>query len=214
MTTKTEMQYIVIIEDNSDLLEAYKVILNSLSHFCVVGTYTTCEEALKSFKKDSPDIVLIDISLPGMNGIQGIREIKKIRPQTKIMVISVHDDSPSIFDALCAGAIGYITKDSSHHELVKAVEDIISGGAPMSTRIANMVVKSFHLNPVSPLTEREQAVLQQLSMGKTYSFIAQELNISKDTVKTHIQHIYDKLQVNNKDDALIKARRDNLVKGK
>ena len=87
----------------------------------------------------------------------------------------------------------------------------MNGGAPMSTRIANMVVKSFHLNPINPLTEREHTVLQHLALGKTYSFIAQELNISKDTVKTHIQHIYDKLQVNSKDEALVKARKDNLV---
>lgn len=206
-----EKQYIVIIEDNIELREAYRVMLNSITYLHVVGMYTTCEEAIKNIKRDDPTVVLIDLTLPGMSGIQGIREIKKINPNIKIMVISVHDDSPYIFDALCAGAMGYITKDSGHQELIRGIEDLVRGGAPMSTRIANMVVKSFHLNPVSPLTAREQTVLQQLAQGKTYSFIAQELHISKDTVKTHIQHIYDKLQVSSKDEALQKARKDNLV---
>lgn len=205
------MKYIVIIEDNNELLDAYRLILNNLGDYQVVGAYLTCEEALLNFKRDNPDIVLIDLKLPGMSGVQGIKEIKKLNANVKVIVISVHDDSPNIFDALCAGAIGYITKDSGHQELVRAIEEVVSGGAPMSTRIANMVVQSFHINPLTPLTEREQTVLQHLAMGKTYSFIAKELHISKDTVKTHIQHIYDKLQVNNKDDALVKARKENLV---
>jgi DNA-binding NarL/FixJ family response regulator len=123
----------------------------------------------------------------------------------------VHDDSTHVFEALCGGAIGYLTKDSNHLEILNAVNQVFAGGAPMSAKIANMIVRSFHINPQSPLTERETQVLQQLAQGKTYDYIAQTLFVSRDTIKTHIRHIYEKLQVDNKSDAVIKARNQNYV---
>ncbi len=202
---------IVIIEDNVELRDAYKILLKGINNYLIVGLYDDCETALKNFSKDNPDLILIDLNLPGMDGVAGILKFKKIDPKIRILVVSVHDDSPHVFDALCAGAIGYITKDSNHQELIAAIEQVSNGGAPMSARIANMIVRSFHVNPQTPLTDRETDVLKQLAQGKTYDYIAKALNVTRDTVKTHIRHIYEKLQVNNKSEAVIKARKDNLV---
>lgn len=202
---------IVIVEDNDELRNAYNILLKNVHGFQIISLYSDCETALKNFEKDQADLMLVDLNLPGMGGIAGITKFKKLNPDLKILVVTVHDDSPHVFDALCAGALGYITKDSSHQELVMAIEQIAQGGAPMSAKIATMIVRSFHLNPQSPLTERETDVLKQLSQGKTYDYIARALQVSKDTVKTHIRHIYEKLQVDNKSEAVIKARKDNLV---
>jgi DNA-binding NarL/FixJ family response regulator len=202
---------IVIIEDNVELREAYDLLLRNNNDYKVVGLYDDCESALKHFAKDGPEVLLVDLNLPGMSGLTGISKFKKINPDVKILVVTVHDDSPHVFDALCAGAIGYITKDANLQELILAIDQVVNGGAPMSAKIANMIVKSFHINPKTPLTDRETDVLKQLAQGKTYGYIADDLNVSKDTVKTHIRHIYEKLQVNNKSDAVIKAKKDNLV---
>lgn len=211
MKNENEFYRIVIIEDNHDLREAYETIIRSFEDFTVVNSYSTCEEALKKISKDRPDLVMIDLTLPGINGIEGTIRIKKINPQIKVLVITVHDDSDHVFDSLCAGAIGYITKDFNHNELITVLNQVMSGGAPMSPKIASMIIRSFHKNPKTPLTDRETDVLKQLAVGKTYEYIAKDLLISRDTVKTHIKHIYEKLQVNNKSEALLRARKDNLV---
>lgn len=213
MTWNSESDFfrIVIVEDNLELRRSYELILNSFEDFSVINTYETCEEAIRQLGKDRPDLVLIDLTLPGMNGIEGTARIRKANPSIKVLVITVHDDSEHVFDALCAGAGGYITKDLNQNDLLFSVRQVFEGGAPMSPKIANLIIRSFHRNPETPLTERETDVLKNLAKGKTYEYIARDLNISKDTVKTHIKHIYEKLQVNNKSDALIKARRDNLV---
>lgn len=206
-----ECNRIVIIEDNDDLRHAYETIISSHSDFSVVGTFSDCETALKKISKDEPDLVLIDLTLPGMSGVVGIAKIRRLLPKVKVLVVTVHDDSEHVFDALCAGAIGYITKDVNANELMASIRQVLSGVASMSPRIATLIIESYHRNPKTPLTNRETDVLQSLATGKTYDYIAKELNMSKDTVKTHIRHIYDKLQVNNKSEALIKARKDNLV---
>jgi len=202
---------IVIVEDNVELREAYNILLKNVHGLQIIALYDDCESALKNFRKDDADLMLVDLNLPGMDGISGIARFKKLNPELQILVVTVHDDSPHVFDALCAGALGYITKDAGHQELVNAIEQIAMGGAPMSAKIANMIVRSFHLNPKSPLTDRETDVLKQLSQGKTYDYIAMALHVSKDTVKTHIRHIYEKLQVDNKSEAVILARKNNFV---
>ncbi|HYG04227.1 MAG TPA: response regulator transcription factor, partial [Chryseosolibacter sp.] len=196
---------IVIVEDNKELREAYTLILGSLTDYAVTNAYNDCETCIKHLGKDCPHLIIMDLNLPGMNGIAGIVKIKKLEPRTNILVVTINDDSENVFDALCAGAIGYMTKDAIHDELIPAVERIFRGSAPMSAKIATMIVKSFHLNPKSPLTDRETAVLRKLAEGKTYDYIAQELHVTRDTVKTHIRHIYEKLQVDNKSEAVIKA---------
>lgn len=202
---------IVIIEDNEDLRNAYEMIVRSLEEYFVVATYSRCEEALRKIVRDHPDLVLMDLSLPGMSGLEGILKIKQKLSAVKVVVLTVHDDPESVFEAFCAGAIGYITKDSNHIQLIEAINEAFTGGAPMSSKIAHMIIRSFHKNPKSPLTDRETDVIKSLAQGKTTDYIARELSVSIDTIKTHIKHIYGKLQVNNRSDAVVKAREQKLV---
>jgi DNA-binding NarL/FixJ family response regulator len=205
------MERIIVIEDNGELREIYSLVLRSVGGYDVVATYDSCEDAIKDLLKTKPDLAIIDLTLPGMSGINGIHKIKKVLPNVKVMVVTVHDDHESVFSSFCAGAIGYLTKDADPQDLIKAVGQVFAGGAPMTPKIATMIISSFHTNPKTPLTDRETDVLRQLSQGKSYDYIAAALNITRDTVKTHIRHIYEKLQVNNKSEAVIKARKDNLV---
>ncbi len=202
---------IIIVEDNEPIKDGFALIINSFSKYYVVNTYTNCEAALKNLRKDDPDIILMDIELPGMSGIEGIKRVKKVSPQIDIIVNTIHENQEKVFEALCAGASGYITKNSSHNELLNALDQISSGGAPLSGNIAKMVVKSFQKNLQSPLTSRETEVLELLSKGKSYSIIADELFITKETAKSHIKNIYSKLHVNSKSQAIDKALREKLI---
>ena len=161
----------------------------------------------KNLESDLPDLILMDIELPGISGIEGIRKIKKIHPEINFIVITVHEENEKVFDALCAGASGYLTKNISSQKLIDSILEVQQGGAPMSTNIARMVINSFHRSNQSPLSPRETEILLHLSRGKSYSMIADELFINKETVRTHIKNIYHKLDVNSRDEA-IKAARD------
>ena len=202
---------IVIVEDNEAVREGFTLIINSVNKYFVVNGYDNCEEALKNLRKDKPEIVIMDLELPGMNGIEGIGEIKKLNPGVDIIVNSIYENSELVFQALCAGANGYITKNASHYELLDAIDEVINGGAPMSSKIAKLVVNSFQKNPNSPLSARETEVLELLSKGKSYSMIARDLYITKETAKSHIKNIYSKLQVNSKSEAIEKATREKLI---
>ncbi|SDM12625.1 DNA-binding response regulator, NarL/FixJ family, contains REC and HTH domains [Catalinimonas alkaloidigena] len=202
---------ITIVEDNVPLKDAFAIMLASNENYYVTNTYTNCEAALRNLEVDAPDIVLMDLKLPGMSGIQGIAKIKRIRPETEILVISVYEDSKQVFDALCAGASGYITKNTGYAELLGAIEELLNGGAPMSAKIASLVVKSFQRNQDTPLTPKETDVLFHLAKGKTYAAIADALSVSKETVKTHVKHIYEKLHVSNKSEAIQKAMHQKLI---
>ena len=212
MIEETEMKNrIEIVEDNDVVRDGLKLLINSMSNHVVVGAYISCEQALKNLDKDMPDVILMDLDLPGMSGIEGIKRIKKRTPEIQILVITVHEDSEMVFEALCAGASGYITKNANHSRLLDAIDEIQKGGAPMSSKIARMVVGSFQKNYNSPLTARETEVLELLAKGKSYTVIADELFIHKETVKSHIKNIYFKLQVNSKADALEFARKNKLI---
>lgn len=202
---------IEIVEDNDVVRDGLQLLISSMSNYTVVGAYINCELALKNLEKDMPDVILMDIDLPGMSGIEGIIRIKKIHPEIHIIVITVHEDYEVVFDALCAGASGYITKNANHSRLLDAIDEVQSGGAPMSSKIAKLVVSSFQKNPNSPLTTRETEVLELLAKGKSYTVIADELFIHKETVKSHIKNIYFKLHVNCKADALEIARKNKLI---
>ncbi len=202
---------ILIIEDNDVVRDGFELLINSLSEHDVVGTYATCEEAIKNIGKLNPHIILMDIELPGMSGIEGTRLIRKSHPDINILVITVHDDSDLVFQALVAGASGYITKNAPHNKILDAINEVSKGGAPMSSKIARMVVESFQRNQNSPLSPRETEVLELLSEGKSYSVIADELFIHKETVKSHIKNIYYKLQVNSKAAAIEVARKNKLI---
>ena len=202
---------IVIIEDNDVVREGLNVLISGFGGHKVTGIYESCENAFKNIEKDQPDLVLMDMELPGMNGIEGIKLIKKKWPETDVLMLTVHDDSEIVFQALVSGASGYITKNSPHNKILDAINEIRNGGAPMSTNIARMVVESFQKNRNSPLSRRETEVLELLASGKSYSVIADELFIHKETVKTHIKNIYGKLQVNSKAAAIAMARKNKLI---
>ncbi len=202
---------VLVVEDDAEIRNSFSLIVNSSQKFMVVGAYGKCEEAIENIHKDRPEIVLMDIELPGMNGIQGARIIKDKASHTEVIMVSVYEDSELVFEALKAGASGYITKSANYLELLSALEEITKGGAPMSSKIARMVIDNFHVNPNSPLTRRETEILQLISEGKTYTQISEELFISKETAKTHIKNIYSKLQVNSKSEAIAKANQERLI---
>lgn len=195
-----------------EIRNSFETIVNSSQKFTVVKGYSNCEDAIKHLNHDKPDIVLMDIELPGgMNGIQGTKIIKEKSPHTDIIMVTVFEDSELVFEALKSGASGYITKSANYLELLTALEEITKGGAPMSSKIARLVIDNFHVNPNSPLTKRETEILQLIAEGKTYTQISEELFISKETSKTHIKNIYSKLQVKSKSEAIARANQDKLI---
>lgn len=202
---------IVIVEDNDAVREGFSLIINSVSDYYVVNTYANAEDAIKRIKTDQPNVVLMDLELPGINGIEAISIIKKDHPNIEFIVNTIYENSDLVFQALCAGASGYITKNTNHSELLDAIDEVLNGGAPMSSKIAKMVVASFQKNHNSPLSPRETEVLELLAKGKSYSMIAQELFVTKETAKSHIKNIYSKLQVNSKSEAIAKATKDKLI---
>jgi len=202
---------VMIVEDDQEIRNSFTLIVNSSQKFMVVSAYGSAEDAIANLNRDKPEIVLMDIELPGVNGIHGTKVIKDKSPHTDIIMVSVYEDSELVFEALKAGASGYITKSANYMELLSALDEIVKGGAPMSSRIARMVIDNFHVNPNSPLTKRETEILQLISEGKTYTQISEELFISKETAKTHIKNIYSKLQVNSKSEAIAKANLEKLI---
>lgn len=202
---------VLIIEDDPEIRNSFTLIVNSSQKFMVINSYSKCEDAIENLHRDRAEIVLMDIELPGMNGIQGTKIIKDKAPHTDIVMVSVYEDSELVFEALKAGASGYITKSANYMELLSALDEITKGGAPMSSKIARMVIANFHVNPNSPLTRRETEILQLISEGKTYTQISEELFISRETSKTHIKNIYSKLQVNCKSEAIAKATQERLI---
>ncbi len=202
---------LIIIEDDEIIRESFISLINESVKFLCSAGYESCENALKNINKTNPDIVLMDIGLPGMSGIEGIKKIKKLKPGTDIIVVTVHADDENIFEALCAGAGGYLIKNITPGKLLDSLEEVLRGGAPMSTGIARKVIQSFHHNMHTPLSSRETEVLRLLAKGKSYTMIAAELFIDKETVRTHIKNIYQKLNVNSKASAIERASKDKLI---
>ena len=202
---------VVIVEDNVDVSEILREYVESNANLFISGCYSNCEDAIKNLKTDNPNIVLMDIDLPGISGIEGTKKIKKLLPSADVIIITVFENSENVFAALCAGASGYLTKNIKSQELLSSIDECLSGGAPMSMKIAKMVVTSFKKSNQSPLSERETEILSHLSFGKSYNSIADLLFISKDTVKYHIKNIYIKLQVDSKEDAIEKANREKYI---
>lgn len=208
---ETASKRLLIIEDNVLIRQGFATVIQRTSAYSVVGQYDTCEEALRKLADDRPDIILMDIILPGMSGIEGTSRIKRLYPNCIVLIITVVEDSEKVFQSLCAGAGGYLVKNASVDALVASIDEAVAGGAPMSLHIASLVVKSFALNHDSPLSSRETQVLQSIAQGKTYTKIAAELFIDKETVRSHIRNIYYKLEVNNKSDALRKASQNKWL---
>ncbi|HKI78914.1 MAG TPA: response regulator transcription factor [Ignavibacteriaceae bacterium] len=209
--SKNHIIKVAIVEDDELIRESFVELLGSSGRYDCVGDYNNCEDAIKNLDKDLPDVIMMDIELPGISGIEGIIKIKKSHPDIDIISVTVHDEDDKVFETLCAGACGYLTKNVSPKKLMDSIEEAYSGGAPMSTNIARKVVKSFQRNIETPLSPRETEVLQLLAKGKSYTMIADELFIDKETVRSHIKNIYMKLEVNSKSQAIEKATKDKLI---
>lgn len=206
----------IVVEDQRDLREGLQILINFTPGFKCLGAFRTMEEALARIKYDLPDVVLSDIGLPGMSGIEGIKILKELYPDLIILVLTVYDDNEKIFDALCAGASGYLLKQTDPAELLKSVKEAVAGGAPMSPEVAMRVIKLFRdIRPPErvdyDLTPHEQRLLKLLVQGHNYVTAAEELKTSYNTVKFHVRNIYDKLQVHSKSEAVAIAMRDRLV---
>jgi NarL family two-component system response regulator LiaR len=200
-----------IIEDNDQFRDALETIIKGQNEFALVGSFSSAEKAINELLNKPPDIVISDISLPGMRGTELIVRIKDKLRNTQFMVCSIHDDDETIFEALKCGASGYILKDPvTAEEIVKAIRDLYNGGSPMSPFIARKVIGSFQkpvINDESAvLSSREREVLELLSKGLLYKEIAERLGVSHETVKKHLKNIYQKLHVQNKIEALNKFR--------
>lgn len=196
-----------IIEDDKEYRQGLVNIIESSDKFLCLNQSDSCEYFIKNFKQDKPDVILLDIELPpGISGAVGAKLLKKTFPSTEIIMLTVHEDSESVFKSLSNGATGYLVKNISPENLIAAIEEVVNGGSPMSMQIARMITESFRKNKkTEELTEREQEVLNLLRDGKSYQAIANKLFISKSTVKFHIKNIYRKLHVLNKYEAIMKS---------
>lgn len=199
-----------IVEDTEDIREALRVLINGSTGFECRHVFPDAENALENMPADDIDVVLMDINLPGMDGIECMKALKPKMPRTQFMMCTVYDDDDYIFKALQSGATGYILKRTSPAQILEAIRDLHEGGSPMSSEIARRVVDSMQKKKrtsgaVEMLTERETEILDFLAKGFLYKEIAAELSISKETVKKHIHNIYDKLQVQTRTEALNKA---------
>ena len=201
-----------IVEDNDKLRATLARVLNRAEGFRCLSQYANAEDALKDLPQVRPDVVLMDINLPGMNGVQCVRQLKTLLPQIQVMMLTVYEDTENIFNALAAGASGYMLKRTSSKELLEAIQDVQRGGSPMTMHIARKVVQSFQHTATTAqstenLSEREQQVLDLLSQGLMYKEIAEKLGISYETVHTYIRRIYEKLQVRTRTEAVAKFLR-------
>ncbi|HYW74192.1 MAG TPA: response regulator transcription factor [Pyrinomonadaceae bacterium] len=218
MTTQTTIEIIkaAVIEDMKDIRDGLTTLINFTEGFRCTGSYRSMEEALARIDADVPDVLLSDIGLPGMSGIQGIRLIKERYPEMQVLILTVYDDDDRIFDALCAGASGYLLKRTPPAKLLDSIREAMSGGAPVSPEVASRVIKffrEFHRGEREDydLTPHETRLLKLLTEGYNYQTAAEKLGVSYNTVKFHVRHIFDKLQVHSKSEAVVKAMRDRLV---
>ncbi len=208
MTMTDPFIRIGIIEDDETIRESYSYLIGSIDGYRVVCTFASFEEAVKTITGESPDVILLDIELPGINGVDAIPKLKKLLPDTQIIILTVYENEEMIFKALTNGAAGYLTKNTSPEKIIEAIREAMEGGGPMSANVARLVIKSFQRNENSPMTKRETEILEQIATGKSRKRIADEMFIDLETVKSHIKNIYGKLNVHSKADA-IKLAKDN-----
>jgi DNA-binding NarL/FixJ family response regulator len=201
-----------IVEDNDQLRGTLARVLGRAEGFQCVGQHASAEAALEALPKEKPAVVLMDINLPGMNGVECVRKLKQLLPEVQVMMLTVYEDTDNIFNALAAGATGYMLKRTPRDELLAAIREVHAGGSPMTTHIARKVVQSFQrapaaAEPTEDLSPREREVLDCLAQGFLYKEIADKLGISYETVHTYIRRIYEKLQVRTRTEAVAKFLR-------
>lgn len=202
---------VMVVEDDRGLREQIAKLLETAADIDCLGLFSSAEEALPKIVEKQPDVVLMDIKLPGMSGIQCVAEIKKACPEMQVIMVTVYEDSERIFRALKAGASGYIIKSDSPDQLVEAIRDVYKGGAPMSISIARKVVKHFHMIGISPLetdnlSHREREVLELLAQGFIYKEIGDKLKIGVTTVRTYVKNICHKMHVRSRVEAVARHR--------
>ena len=214
MINKTD---VIIIEDNDLLRDLLKEAINKSSDINCKNTFNSGEAALEFIEKEElvPHIILLDIGLPGMSGIELIPELKKLSPSSKIIIITIHDDDENVFNAICAGASGYLLKDLSADNIVSSISEVMNGGAPMNSHIAKKVLSMFRDQNLKSegydLSEREKEILSLLVDGLSKKQIAEKIFLSHHTVDSHIRNIYAKLEVHSRSSAISKAIREKLL---
>lgn len=207
---------VAIIEDQREVRDGLVMLINGTKGFRCTGSFRTVEEAIANISRELPDVVLTDLGLPGLSGVEGIKLIRARHPDVPFVALTVYDDDERVFEALCAGAYGYLLKNTPPARLLECLREVVSGGAPMSPEIARRVVTLFRdYRPPEKsehqLTPQEKEILKLLVEGHSYKTAAFKLNISTHTVSFHLRNIYGKLQVHSKSEAVVKALRHNLV---
>lgn len=215
--TETRTIKIAIVEDLREIREGLARLINATPDYRCTGAYGSMEEALEKIPHNLPDLVLSDIGLPGIDGISGITILKERYPELLILMLTVYDDNERIFDALCAGACGYLLKKTPWEKVVEALKEAVEGGSPMSPEVARRVISLFReIKPPKEaayeLTPHEVRLLRMLVEGHSYKTAAADLHVSVNTIKFHLRHIYDKLQVHTKSEAVAKALRHGLTR--
>jgi DNA-binding NarL/FixJ family response regulator len=201
-----------IVDDEKKLCQSIATFLNNSPGFRCISIYGSATAALQHLPTDRPDVVLMDINMAGMNGIECVQQLKVLTPKIQILMLTVYDDTEQIFKALAAGATGYLLKRHEPGELLQAIRDVQAGGSPMSNSIARKVVASFQKASKAGekqdlLTAKEQEVLDFLAQGLAYKQIGDKLGISINTIRTHLRHIYEKLHVQSRTEAVAKYLR-------
>ena len=207
---------VVIIEDLREVRESLASLIAGTNGFLCAGSYRTMQDALKGISGSNPDVILTDIGLPGMDGIEGTRILRERFPQVPIVALTVYDDEERVFNAICAGASGYLLKNTAPARLLESLKEVVDGGAPMSPDVARRVITLFReFRPPSRasyhLTPQETDLLKLMVEGHHYKTAAREMGISTHTVSFHLKNIYQKLQVHSKTEAVAKALRERLI---
>jgi len=208
---------VAIIEDQKQTREGLAALIGGTPGHRIVGSFGSVEESLRKLHTEPPDVVLLDIGLPGMSGVEGVSHLKTCFPSTQILMLTVYSDNEHIFQAICSGASGYLLKDTPPARLLESLAELVSGGAPMSPDIAHKVVTMFQQtapprNMEHHLSRRELEILRLLADGHSYKSAAATLFVSEDTIRFHIRHIYEKLHVHSKSEAVLKAVRAGLIR--
>jgi len=212
------MLKVVVVEDNEPIREGLKILIDGTDGYSCIDAFSDCESMLKKIVKLNPDVVLMDLGLPGIGGVEGIKKVKALLPELTILVLTVYEENDLVFDALCAGASGYLVKKTPPSKLLEAIREAHEGGAPMSSHIARKVIDFFQSKkPVSSkktaydLTPREKEILSGLVEGHNFKFIADSLFISIETVRFHFRNIYKKLHVHSQSEAVAKAIKEGII---
>ncbi len=211
------MVKVVIVEDNPIFREGVAAFINATDGFNCAKTFEKYEILLPEIEKINPDVLISDINLPGMSGIEGVKKVKELLPDTKIIMLTIYEDDKRIFDALLSGATGYLSKKTTPAKILEAVKEAYDGGSPMNSNIATKVINLLRLQTTKSndneiaISSKERIILENLAVGKNYKSIADELNISVHTVRYHIKNIYSKLHASSQSEAIAQAYRKGIL---